>query len=45
MQKYAEESVEEHMTELQDNFDNHWKGVKNAPFDKALDKDDIKKII
>ena len=45
MQRYAEESVSEHMTELQASFDKHWENVKNAPFDKALDEKSIKNII
>ncbi len=45
MQRYAEEAVKEHMTALQFDFDEHWKGHKNAPFDKELSKKDIDRII
>ncbi len=32
MQRYAEEAVQEWLTELQGKFFTHWKGKKNAPF-------------
>jgi len=34
MQRYAEEAMVEHLsTNLQPEFFNHWKGIKNAPFE------------
>ncbi|OFX79931.1 MAG: hypothetical protein A2X12_04020 [Bacteroidetes bacterium GWE2_29_8] len=45
MQKYAEESVREVMKDLQITFFKHWKGIKNAPFDRELKDEDIEKII
>jgi penicillin-binding protein 1A len=40
MQKYAEEAVTEHMGKyLQPTFDQHWKGVKNAPFYNLTDEE------
>ena len=45
MQKYAEESVNEHMTALQKSFFNHWKGVKNAPFDKEMTPEMITQVL
>ncbi len=32
LQNYAEDAVTEHLSSLQTDFDNHWKGYKNAPF-------------
>ncbi len=46
MQKYAEESVTEYLgNELQPQFFEHWKNHKNAPFDRHLSDDDIKKLL
>lgn len=45
MQKYAEEAVEEYMgKELQPQFFEHWKNYKNAPFDRNLSEEDIKRL-
>jgi penicillin-binding protein 1A len=45
MQRYAEQAIEEHMSELQNDFFNHWDGHKNAPFDSELTESQIKRII
>lgn len=46
MQRYAEEAVYEYMgKELQPQFLEHWKNHKNAPFDRHLTDDDIKKLL
>ena len=46
MQLYAEEAVKTHLgNDLQPQFFNHWKGVRNAPFDKNLTQADIDKIM
>lgn len=46
MQKYAEEAVSEHVGEkLQPEFYKHWKGVKNAPFDYSLKKEDVDMLL
>jgi len=46
MQLYAEEAVKTHLgSDLQNQFFNHWKGVKNAPFDRNLTQADIDKIM
>ena len=45
MQRYAEASVKEHMSELQEKFFDHWRGYTNAPFDKELENAQIDKII
>jgi len=46
MQAYAEEAVKEYMEkELQPSFYKHWKGVKNAPFDRNLTTDEVNQII
>jgi len=46
MQKYAEEAVNEYMgKELQPQFFNHWKNYKNAPFDRHLTEEDVKKLL
>lgn len=39
MQRYAEESVQQHLTKLQDQFDTHWKGRKPWGDDKLIDKE------
>ena len=46
MQKYAEEAVSEYLgKELQPQFYDHWKGYKNAPFDRRFTDEDIKKLL
>jgi len=46
MQKYAEEAVTEYLgKELQPQFYDHWKGYKNAPFDRRFTEEDIKKLL
>lgn len=45
MQRYAEEAVREHMTELQKAFTKECKNKKNAPFAWNVSKDDIEKIM
>lgn len=45
MQRYAEEAVSEHMTELQKAFTKECKNKKNAPFAWNVSKDDIEKIM
>lgn len=42
MQKYAEEAVKEHFTNLQADFFKHTKGYKDAPF-TGISKEDIEK--
>ena len=44
MQKYAEEAVSEHMKNLQKEFFKHWKGIKNAPFDRELTPEMVEQI-
>ncbi len=46
MQEYAEEAVQEYLgQELQPSFFKHWKGMKNAPFDRNLTQADIDQIM
>jgi len=45
MQQYAEEAVNEHMTELQKAFTKECKTKKNAPFAWNVSKDEIKNIM
>ncbi len=46
MQQYAEEAVKEHLGgEMQPLFFSHWKGVRNAPFDRNLKQDEIDKLM
>lgn len=45
MQKYAEESVNEHMTELQKQFTKECKTKKNAPFAWNVNKEQIQNIM
>lgn len=46
MQRYAEEAVAEHLgKELQDDFYQHWKGVKKAPYDWRLSDEKIEEIV
>ena len=45
MQQYAEDAVYSHISSLQDDFFNHWKGYTNAPFPKEFDKNQIYAIL
>ena len=45
MQLYAEEAVQTHISSLQEDFFNHWKGYTNAPFPKEFDNNQIQNII
>lgn len=46
MQRYAEEAVAQHLGgELQRQFFQHWKGVRNAPFDSRMGKEKIDELI
>ena len=45
MQLYAEEAVHSHISSLQKDFFNHWKGYTNAPFPKEFDNNQIQTII
>ena len=45
MQQYAEDAVCSHISSLQDDFFNHWKGFTNAPFPKEFDKNQIYAIL
>ena len=45
MQKYAEEAVNEHMTDLQKMFTKECKSKKNAPFAWNVNKDQIENIM
>jgi penicillin-binding protein 1A len=40
MQRYAEEAVQQHMSQLQQEFNDHWKGAKEKPWgdDKWIDE-------
>ena len=45
MQKYAEEAVDEHLgDDLQPSFYKHWQGVKGAPFDWTMSKEQIQSL-
>lgn len=44
MQRYAEEAVQEWLTELQGKFFTHWKGKKNAPFYNMNDEE-VQKLL
>ena len=45
MQLYAEQAVAEHLGgELQPEFFKHWKGKKDAPFDRHLTREEINRI-
>ncbi|HNW97946.1 MAG TPA: PBP1A family penicillin-binding protein [Bacteroidales bacterium] len=45
MQKYAENAVDEYIgKKLQAEFNNHWKGAKNAPYDYTMKQSDIKAL-
>ncbi len=45
MQKYAEESVEEHMADLNKSFLKECKNKKNAPFAWNINKEEIEKLM
>ena len=45
LQRFAEEAVGVHMSELQKTFYDHWKGYTNAPFPKEFEKEQIDEII
>jgi penicillin-binding protein 1A len=46
MQRYAEEAMAEYLgKELQPEFYQHWKGVRNAPYDWSLKKQDIDDLL
>ncbi|MGD0712212.1 MAG: PBP1A family penicillin-binding protein [Bacteroidales bacterium] len=46
MQRYAEEAVAEYLgKELQPEFVQHWKGVRGAPYDWSLKKQDIDQLL
>lgn len=45
MQRYAEEAVREHLTELQDSFDKELKKKKNAPFAWNVNKQEIASLM
>lgn len=45
MQKYAEEAVDEHMTNLQAEFNKTLKNKRNAPFSWRVTKDEISNIM
>jgi penicillin-binding protein 1A len=44
MQRYAEEAVQEWLSELQGKFFGHWKGRKNAPF-YNMNEDEVQKLM
>jgi penicillin-binding protein 1A len=44
MQRYAEEAVQEWLTELQGKFFTHWKGKKNAPF-YNMNEEEVQKLM
>ena len=45
MQRYAEQAVKQHLTELQRDFFRHKKGKKNAPFSHRLTDQQVNSII
>ena len=45
LQKFAEEAVETHISSLQNDFYNHWKGYTNSPFPKDFEQEQIDAII
>lgn len=46
MQRYAEEAVAQHLGgELQRQFFQHWKGVRNAPFDYRMTSEKIDELV
>ena len=44
-QKFAEEAMRVHMSSLQKDFYNHWKGYTNAPFPEDFEIEQINEII
>ena len=45
MQTYGEEAVRTHISSLQKDFYNHWKGYSKAPFPKDFEQDQIDMIM
>ena len=45
LQKFAEEATRAHMSSLQKDFYNHWKGYTNAPFPEDFEIEQINEII
>jgi penicillin-binding protein 1A len=45
MQRYAEEAVKEHLTELQESFNKELKNKKNAPFAWNVNKEEIASLM
>jgi penicillin-binding protein 1A len=45
LQRYAEEAVKEHLTDLQQSFDKELKKKKNAPFAWNVNKEEIKSLL
>ena len=45
LQKFAEEAVETHISDLQKVFYNHWEGYANAPFPEDFEPEQIDEII
>ncbi len=45
MQRYAEQAVREHLSDLQATFFKHWKGVHNAPYGWQLGKKDVERLL
>ena len=45
LQKFAEEAVETHISDLQKVFYNHWQGYTNAPFPEDFEPEKIDEII
>ena len=45
LQKFAEEAVETHISDLQKVFYNHWEGYTNAPFPEDFEPEQIDEII
>ncbi len=45
LQKFAEEAVSTHLSELQKDFYRHWEGYTNAPFPEDFEPEQIEEII
>jgi penicillin-binding protein 1A len=45
LQKFAEEAVETHISDLQKVFYNHWEGYTNAPFPEDFEPEQIDEIV
>ena len=45
LQKFAEEAVSTHLSELQKDFYRHWEGYPNAPFPEDFEPEQIEEII